>query len=271
MAKSVRTETSFYSPRFEQARDELFSHILAAGLEAAPVHQRSGSTTPCDSPTATPSYARGRSPSCGSWASDTAGPSSRAQPPSAPALTRRATELPGAPTGGARVVTATIPEIGRHRHPRRPARRPRARARPYHPPAGRAPPQLHYQHEIRGAVRACGARERDAEPAVRARAALCRRAQQELSGGGEPASRLALVGPARRPEASRVRPERGGGRSPTPPLRTSSARPRRVAPAPTSSTVKRRPWPRGRRRGSREAQERQQRRRAEQARGWVTS
>src|SRR5438552_2250304 len=43
-------------------------------------------------------------------------------------------------------------------------------------------------------------RERDAEPAVRARAALSRRAQQELCGGRESHPGSPLVGPARRPE-----------------------------------------------------------------------
>src|SRR5436309_1418640 len=58
----------------------------------------------------------------------------------------------------------------------------------------------HYQDEIRGSVRARGAREGDSEPAVRAPAALSRRAQQELCGGRESHPGSPLVGPARRPE-----------------------------------------------------------------------
>src|SRR5207245_6720468 len=67
------------------------------------------------------------------------------------------------------------------------------------PPSGRRL-KPHHQHQIRGAVCARGARERDAEPTVRARAALPRRAQQELRGGGESHAGPSLVGPACRPQ-----------------------------------------------------------------------
>src|SRR2546426_595573 len=55
------------------------------------------------------------------------------------------------------------------------------------------------QPQMRGAVCARGAGERAADPAVGARAAVPRRAQQDLRGGGESHAGPSLVGPARRP------------------------------------------------------------------------
>src|SRR2546422_717358 len=109
--KSVRNREEFLPPRSSSRPVTSCSPIssAAASWKRRPSTRRSGLTIPCcTSPTATRSCAKGRSPSCGSWASDTAGPSSRGQPPSAPAPDARRS-FPGAPTG-ARVVSATMPE-----------------------------------------------------------------------------------------------------------------------------------------------------------------
>src|SRR5256712_6403888 len=185
--------------QFEQARDELFSHILRCGvLEAAPEHQKEWFDD-------TMLYLTDRYPELREGEIAAAGPGRAILPArrreGSPRRRRRLTR-DGASRAPRRAPVLSAPPC---RKPTPPpprdgpdaAREPKLPVPPLRPSGRRLEP--HHQHHIPVAVCPRGPREPDAEAALAARAAGPRRAQQDLRGGGESHAGPSLVGPARRP------------------------------------------------------------------------